>query len=684
MFRKLKIKTKLLATFISVSLIPLIFVTFIAINKASQALEDEAIAKFTAVQEAKRNHIKDYFTKLQTSVKIIKNDPYLQASMATFNDAFEQNGNTVKNSTWETMVGFKEPPIKAMVKNNGFYDLLLISTAGNIVYTVAKGADLGLNIQKSELSNTSLGKTVTSVIKACGDDVLFADFEAYALSKGEQAAFMVACMIDEYEEIVGYVAVRIPSNQLNGIIQQRSGMGETGESYLVGESNGMTSLRSDRLVKKKKIGTPEANPYIELAIKGESGVAIKTDNDGLEAFFRYDPLDIPGLKWAMITTAATDEVFAAIRSLRNTVLIIILVVTIGVIAAALGLTAVIFKPIQQTVAMLKDIAEGEGDLTKRLKEGNQDEMGEMASWFNIFMGKIQEIIGQIIKDATKLNDVSSSLSTIAGEMTVGVESMSRRSNQAATASDEMSSNMNNVAISSEEASENVNIIAAATEEMTTTVSEIAQNSENARAITETAVLKAVDASAKVEELGKAANEISKVTEVINDISGQTNLLALNATIEAARAGEAGKGFAVVASEIKELAAQTAKATLEIKNRIEGIQNSTSETVTHIEEISDVINGVNEIVTTIAASVEEQSVTSQEIANNVGSASQGIQNMSENVTQNSGAAKAISQEILAVNTSVREIEDSSNDVRMNSDNLSTLADKLHHMVGRFKV
>jgi methyl-accepting chemotaxis protein len=145
--------------------------------------------------------------------------------------------------------------------------------------------------------------------------------------------------------------------------------------------------------------------------------------------------------------------------------------------------------------------------------------------------------------------------------------------------------------------------------MTATVWEIAQNSGKARVITETAVTKANSASKKVNELGQAALDIRKVTEAITESADQTNLLALNATIEVVRAGEAGKGFAVVANATKELARQIATATQQIKSRIEGIQNSTNETVVENGQISKVNDEVNDIVSTIATAVEEQSFSS---------------------------------------------------------------------------
>jgi methyl-accepting chemotaxis protein len=210
------------------------------------------------------------------------------------------------------------------------------------------------------------------------------------------------------------------------------------------------------------------------------------------------------------------------------------------------------------------------------------------------------------------------------------------------------------------------------------------NSEKARGITGGAVTLAKSSSDRVEGLGQAAQEISKVTSTITEISEQTNLLALNATIEAARAGEAGKGFAVVANEIKELAKQTAEATDEIRNRIQGIQDSISGTITDIEQVPKVINDVDEIVSTIATAVEEQSTTTREIATNVAQASQGIQEVTENVTQSSNVTGEIAGEVSEVNRATGEMANSSSQINMSANELSKVADQLKSMVGQFKV
>ncbi len=313
-----------------------------------------------------------------------------------------------------------------------------------------------------------------------------------------------------------------------------------------------------------------------------------------------------------------------------------------------------------------------------------DELDKMAAWINTFVTRVARIIEDIAKDSEMLNNSSADLSSLSAQMSGGAENMAGKSHTVAAAAEEMSSNMNSVAAAMEEAATNVGMVATATEEMTSTINEIAQNSEKASNITGEAVIQTQSASNKVDELGSAAHEIGKVVETITEISEQVNLLALNATIEAARAGEAGRGFAVVANEIKDLAKQTAEATLEIKGKIGAIQGSTDATVSEIDQISKIINDVNEIVSTIATAVEEQSVTTKEIAGNVAQASQGIQEVNQNVAQSSTVSAEIASDIGGVNQSADEMSNSSAQVNLSAEELTKMGAKLNKMVGKFKI
>jgi methyl-accepting chemotaxis protein len=360
-----------------------------------------------------------------------------------------------------------------------------------------------------------------------------------------------------------------------------------------------------------------------------------------------------------------------------------------ILLAAIGFplffsTRSVVTPINRTVLMLKDIAQGEGDLTKRLEIIKKDEIGELAGWFNTFLDKLQGIMRKIADNTRIIDRSSEEFSEIAIQLSNGAGDTSARATNVSASAEEMSANLNSVAAAMEESATNINVVATATEEMSATINEIAQNAEKARTVADQAVQKASMASGQMETLNQAATGIGKVVETITEISEQVNLLALNATIEAARAGEAGKGFAVVANEIKELAKQTSAATLEIKAKIENIQGSTDGTVRGIGEISEVIHSVNEIVGTIATAVEEQSAATSEIASNVAQASQGIQEVNENVNQSSTVAGEISNDIAAVNQSSGEMAESSDQVRNSAESLRQMAAELNAIVSSFKV
>ncbi len=394
----------------------------------------------------------------------------------------------------------------------------------------------------------------------------------------------------------------------------------------------------------------------------------------------------------LLTKDFSDDLrneLSAVRSDTKGLRYLNLAIFFIVVIVAMLLMSVLIKhsitlPLRNTGGMLRDIAQGEGDLTKRLAVLSSDEVGDLSHWFNTFIDNLQGMIKNIAGNADTLSVSAKELTDLSGLMTDAANQMSNRADTVAAAAEEMNSNMDSVAAAMEQASTNTEMVATAAEEMTATISEIAQNSEKAAAISNEAVTQAKNASERVEALGIAALEVGKVTEAITEISEQTNLLALNATIEAARAGEAGKGFAVVANEIKELARQTAAATHDIKQKIEGIQGTTAGTVSDIEQISKIINDVNEIVSTIATAVEEQSVTTKEIASNVVQVSSGISDVNKNVAQSSTVAAQIANDISEVNQAASEMSNSSSQLNLNAEKLANLAEQLNRLVGKFRI
>ena len=404
---------------------------------------------------------------------------------------------------------------------------------------------------------------------------------------------------------------------------------------------------------------------------------------------------IPGTEMWIGTGVYLDNIESYSKSMREdieskaaknllTMFITSGIIFLGIIGLSLYIVFGLVKGLRTLIANFQDIAEGEGDLTKRLAIDSKDEMGELAKWFNLFIERLQRIISSITENTNKLGQEAISLSDIAANLANNAQNTSSRSSHVASAAEEMSANLSNVAAAMEESTTNTSMVASAAEEMTATINEIANNSSQAHQISEKAVQQAGATSTQMAKLGASAAAISKVTETITEISEQTNLLALNATIEAARAGEAGKGFAVVANEIKELAKQTAEATLDIKTKIDDVQQTTNKTVHDIEEITSVINNVNELVATITTAVGEQSKATEEIALNINQAAEGLGEVNENVSQISLVASTITEEIAEVNTSSGEVSSSSGQVDISSKGLQKLAEALQAAVGIFKI
>jgi len=342
------------------------------------------------------------------------------------------------------------------------------------------------------------------------------------------------------------------------------------------------------------------------------------------------------------------------------------------------------NPIFSVLSGLKDAAEGDGDLTKRLRITSADELGSLARWFNTFVEKLQGIIRDIANNSEKQNISSAELLDISKKMSDAAGIMTEKSNDVAAAAVDVSDNMTSTAAAAEQSSNNIEMVSSAAEEMSAMIGKIAKNTEETRQNSQYAVSRTQKAADSIKHLEHSAQEIGDVVETINDISEQTNLLSLNATIEAARAGESGRGFAVVANEIKLLAKQTADATYEIQGKVIRIQDSTRQAISEISEISNAIDSVNAMIDTITTSVEKQSGTTREIAGNVSQAALGIQEVTLNVTESSKKVKKIASDIDDVHQAALGISDRSSEINASADRLSQISKTLKTSVDQFKI
>jgi methyl-accepting chemotaxis protein len=305
------------------------------------------------------------------------------------------------------------------------------------------------------------------------------------------------------------------------------------------------------------------------------------------------------------------------------------------------------------VEWLKKMASG--DLTLRVDETRHDELGEIAHWFNDSLAKLRDAIGKVASSAGSVSSATEQLTSVSQQMGSDSEKTTAQASAAASTTDEVSRNLQTVATG--------------TEEMSASISEIAKNVGEAAHVAKEAVKVAESTNRMISKLGDSSAEIGQVIKVITSIAQQTNLLALNATIEAARAGEAGKGFAVVANEVKELAKQTAKATEDIRTKIEAIQADTKGSVKAIGTIGEIINQINDITALISTAVDQQNSTTREIARHIAESAQGSSEIAKNI---SGVAQSASS-----------TSSGAQNLREASGTLGTMSSELRELVGQFK-
>jgi methyl-accepting chemotaxis protein len=318
-------------------------------------------------------------------------------------------------------------------------------------------------------------------------------------------------------------------------------------------------------------------------------------------------------------------------------------VTLIVGALLVGLATVLLsrsatRRIAMMAAALDDVAKG--DLSRRQQDPTNDEIGDMSRALDSALERIGSVFQQITSTADQLAGASGDLTAMASDVGRTAEETSAQAGVVARTADEVS--------------QNVQAVAAGGEEMGTSISEISRNANEAARVAVGAVAAVESTTGTMSKLGDSSREIGDVIRLITSIAEQTNLLALNATIEAARAGDAGKGFAVVADEVKQLAQETARATEDISNRVETIQQDADQAARDISEIAGVINRINEFQTTIASAVEEQTATTQAINAGVGEAATGSGQIAVSISGVADAASRTAQSMSSAHENASEL------------------------------
>ncbi len=439
-----------------------------------------------------------------------------------------------------------------------------------------------------------------------------------------------------------------------------------------------------------EVGSQEGGGFVDYLWPKPSKDGLTTEQPKLSYVRKFKPLN-----WIIGTGVYIDDIDTMVAQksreiwLHQLILIIMIVVPMILISfLALVVLIRLIKSLTHTIGGLnkkfEEISAGEGDLSKRMDMVGEDEISELARSFNLFLDKLSNLIGTFKKTSARMDRSSRDMAEMGQGLIESSDSLDMKVKNLKQNIGELNRNVATTSAATEQSSANLSNVDQSVREYSQTINHISNNAAKTNSVASDAVEVVNNASKKISVLIAKTAEINSIVNAISDISSQTKLLALNASIEAARAGESGRGFSVVADEVKKLAGEVNKAAIDIREILKNMQGATADSIAELEKINKVMVEVNDAITDIAASVEEQTSTTMSISGNISEAVGGLDNVNEAIAGVVGLSNKIEQDTVVVSEESQHVMEEGSILHKQSKELLDLSETIQSLVGRFKI